>query len=146
MWHTREGHVQCALGHIPGCALKGVAVSDTQAHAHGPGADRKVGAAKFHAAQNSPEFAELKRRFRSFVFPMTLAFLVWYFLYVVLAVYATDFMSTKVFGEINLGLVFGLLQFVSTFVITAVYIKFAGKTVDPRAAAIRAALENGDYR
>lgn len=121
-------------------------MSNTEAHVSEPGANRKVSAAEFHAAQNSPEFAELKRRFRSFVFPMTLAFLVWYFLYVVLAVYATDFMSTKVFGEVNIGLIFGLLQFVSTFLITAIYIKFAGKTVDPRAGAMRDALENGEYR
>lgn len=121
-------------------------MSNTQAHAAEPGPGGKVSAAEFHKAQNSPEFAELKRRFRAFVFPMTLAFLVWYFLYVALAVYATDFMSTKVFGEVNVGLIFGLLQFVSTFAITAIYIRFAGKNIDPRAAQLRGALENGDYR
>ena len=31
-------------------------------------------------AQNSPEFAELKRRFRRFAFPMTFAFFAWYLL------------------------------------------------------------------
>ena len=33
------------------------------------------------------------RRFRRFVFPMTALFLVWYFLYVLLAAYAPDFMA-----------------------------------------------------
>lgn len=121
-------------------------VSQTDVHPSGYAEPRKVSAAEFRAAQNSPEFLELKRRFRAFVFPMTVAFLVWYFLYVILAVYATDFMSTKVFGEVNIGIIFGLLQFVSTFAITAIYIRFAGRQVDPRAAALRGRLENGDFR
>ena len=54
--------------------------------------------------QASPEFQELRSRFRSFVFPMTIAFLVWYFLYVLLSIYATSFMGTKAFGNITWGL------------------------------------------
>ena len=49
---------------------------------------------------------------------MSAAFLIWYLLYVLLASYAPGFMSIKVLGNINVGLIFGLLQFVSTFVIT----------------------------
>ena len=48
------------------------------------------------------------RRFRRFVFPMTALFLAWYFLYVLLAAFAPDFMATKVVGNINVGLLFGL--------------------------------------
>lgn len=77
---------------------------------------------------------------------MTVAFLVWYFLYVLFAVYAVDFMSTTVIGEINVGLIFGVLQFVSTFGITFLYIRFADRQVDPRAAEIRNKMESGDYR
>ena len=51
--------------------------------------------------QRSPEFAELRSRFRRFVFPMTALFLAWYFLYVLLSTYAHDFMSTRVFGNIT---------------------------------------------
>lgn len=120
---------------------------DTGPRAEGsPETPREITAAEFHAAQASPEFQELKRRLRAFVFPMTIAFLVWYFLYVLLAVYAVDFMSRKVWGEINVGLVFGLLQFVTTFGITALYIRFAGREVDPRAAALREGMESGDFR
>jgi hypothetical protein len=53
-------------------------------------------AARYLEVQNSQEFAELRKKFRGFVFPMTGAFLAWYFLYVVLATYATDFMSQHV--------------------------------------------------
>jgi uncharacterized membrane protein (DUF485 family) len=91
--------------------------------------------------QASPEFQELRNRLRKFVFPMTGLFLAWYLLYVLLADYAHDFMATKLVGNINVGLVLGLLQFVSTFVITGLYVRFANRDIDPRAAAIREQLE-----
>lgn len=86
--------------------------------------------------QRTEEFGDLRRRFRRFVFPMTALFLAWYFLYVLLAAYAPDFMSQKVWGEINVGLLFGLGQFVSTFVITILYVRWADREFDPRAAAL----------
>ena len=39
---------------------------------------------------------------------MTVAFLAWYLLYVLLSTYAPDFMATEVFGNVNVGLLFGL--------------------------------------
>lgn len=102
---------------------------------------RTPGAEEFTATQASPEFQELRSKFRSFVFPMTVAFLVWYFLYVLLSIYATGFMGTKVFGNITWGLIIGLGQFVSTFLITFLYIRFANREIDPRAEAIRLELE-----
>ena len=91
--------------------------------------------------QNSPEFAGLRRRMRAFVFPMTALFLLWYLLYVLLADYAHGFMSTKLFGNITVGLVFGLLQFVSTFVITGLYVRYANRKLDPVAEKIREDIE-----
>lgn len=91
--------------------------------------------------QASPQFQELRHRLRRFVFPMTAFFLTWYFVYVLLATYAADFMGTKVLGNINLGLILGFGQFVTTFVITALYVKFANRELDPRSAAIREELE-----
>ena len=76
---------------------------------------------------------------------MTVAFLVWYLLYVVLAVYAPGFMSTKVLGNVNIGIIFGLLQFVTTFTITGCYVAFANKKLDPRASSLRADIESGHY-
>ena len=96
-------------------------------------------------AQKSPEFIELKRRFRRFAFPMTVAFLSWYLLYVLLSTYAHDFMATPVFGNVNVGLLFGLLQFVSTFVITHLYVAYANRNIDPIADEMRNRLEHHDY-
>ena len=68
-------------------------------------------------------------------------FLVWYVVYVLLSTYAVDFMSTKVWGNINVGLLLGLGQFVTTFAITGIYVRFANRELDPRAAALRAEME-----
>ena len=100
---------------------------------------------EYLAAQNSPEFADLKRRFRRFAFPMTFAFLAWYLLYVLLSTYAPDFMSTKVLGSVNLGLLLGLAQFLSTFVITHLYVSHANRNTDPIADEMRGRLEHHDY-
>jgi uncharacterized membrane protein (DUF485 family) len=83
--------------------------------------------------QETPEFGELRRRFRAFVFPATVAFLAWYLLYVVLSNWANDFMSTDVVGNVNVALVFGLLQFASTFLIAIFYARYMNRRVDPLA-------------
>ena len=101
--------------------------------------------AQFLATQASPEFQELRTRLRRFVFPMTAFFLLWYGLYVLLGAFAHDFMAAKVFGNVNVGLLIGLGQFLSTFVITGLYVRFANRELDPRAAAIREQLE-GDVQ
>jgi uncharacterized membrane protein (DUF485 family) len=93
--------------------------------------------------QDSPEFADLRRRFRSFIFPMTGLFLAWYFLYVLLAAFAPGFMGTQVVGNINVGLLLGLGQFVSTFAITMIYRSWADKTFDPAATRLREHIEGG---
>ena len=62
---------------------------------------------------------------------MTAFFLVWYGLYVLLGAFAHDFMATKVFGNVNVGLLIGLGQFLSTFVITGLYVRFANRELDP---------------
>ncbi|ONI82072.1 clumping factor B [Saccharothrix sp. ALI-22-I] len=93
--------------------------------------------------QNSPDFVELRRRLRSFVFPMAGLFLAWYLMYVLLADYAHGFMSYKVIGNINVGLILGLLQFVSTFAITTLYVRHANKNLDPKAEKLRNELEGG---
>lgn len=95
----------------------------------------------FLAEEEDPDFKALKRKRFSVVIPLSIAFLTWYFIYVILSTYAHDFMSTKVVGEINIGLVFGLLQFVTTFAITMFYVSFANKKLDPPAQAIRERLQ-----
>ena len=103
--------------------------------------DPPVGAIDYVEVQESERFRGLKRRHRSFVFPMAAVFLVWYFIYVLLAGWAPEFMSQRVAGDITVGLLFGLGQFVTTFVITMLYVWFANRKLDPDAEAIRSDLE-----
>jgi uncharacterized membrane protein (DUF485 family) len=98
----------------------------------------------YERVQRSPEFQALRRRFRTFVFPMTGLFLAWYLVYVLLAAYAPDFMSIRVAGNITVGLLFGLGQFVSTFVITMLYARWANTHQDPIADELRQRIEGRD--
>ncbi len=93
--------------------------------------------------QATPEFAELRQRARGFAFPVAAAFLLWYLAYVLLASYARDLMATPLLGAVNLGLVIGLLQFVSTFVIAMVTVRHARRRIDPLADRIRTGVEGG---
>ncbi len=52
--------------------------------------------------------------------------------------WAGDFMSTKVVGHINIALVFGILQFVSTFLIAWLYGRYMNDKVDPIARELNA--------
>ena len=96
------------------------------------------------ALQSTSEFQALRKKFRGFVFPMTAFFLAWYFLYVLLSTYAHDFMGTRVWGNITVGLLFGLGQFVSTFAITMIYARWANNRQDPVAERLRKHIEDGD--
>jgi uncharacterized membrane protein (DUF485 family) len=106
-----------------------------QAHRHDPIYDR---------LHESPEFIELRKRYRGFVIPATVAFLSWYLLYVVMSNWATGFMDTQLIGNINVALVFGLLQFVTTFLLAWVYSRFSSAKLDPLAGQLED--EYNDYR
>ncbi|GAA5066521.1 uncharacterized membrane protein (DUF485 family) [Thermocatellispora tengchongensis] len=98
-------------------------------------------ASVYEQVQSSEQFQELKRRFRAWTFPMTAAFLAWYLLYVILSAWARDFMGITLFGNINVALIFGVLQFVSTFLIAWAYARHAGKKLDPLADQLRHEVE-----
>ena len=107
--------------------------------------DREVAASdagsRYAEVQQSTEYQELRRRFRRFVFPMTALFLAWYFLYVLLSSFAVDFMSTKVFGEINIGLIFGLLPVRLDVRHHHHLRRWADRHFDPAAEALRERVE-----
>jgi uncharacterized membrane protein (DUF485 family) len=52
-------------------------------------------------------------------------------------------MARPVSGGITVGLLVGLAQFASTFALTAAYVRFARRRIDPLAAQIRADLPAG---
>jgi uncharacterized membrane protein (DUF485 family) len=91
----------------------------------------------YHDVAESPDFRQLQRSHRRFVFPVAAFFLVWYFVYVLLAAYNHELMATPVFGSVNVGLLLGLGQFVTTFIITMAYVAYANRRLDPLSQKIR---------
>jgi len=104
-------------------------------------AEAAASTVNWEQVQDSPEFAKLRHALRSFVFPVTIAFLVWYFTYVLCAAFARDFMNIKVFGVFTVGLLFGLLQFVTTFLIAVFYARHMNSKFDPQADQLRDEIE-----
>ncbi|GAB3439095.1 DUF485 domain-containing protein [Actinophytocola sediminis] len=98
----------------------------------------EAGAPDFGMIHDLPEFRALRRRVVRFVFPAAALFFCWYLTYVLLAAYAEEFMATPVFGSVNVGLLLGLSQFLSTVLIMTAYSRFARRKMDPQVSALRA--------
>jgi uncharacterized membrane protein (DUF485 family) len=99
----------------------------------------------YEAVRASRDFWTIRRRFGSFVVPACVLLLLWYFLFVVVAVFAPGFMRISVFGAVNVGICFGVLQFVSTFALAAGYRRWAQRRLDPLTDKLRSRLEGGRY-
>ncbi|WP_443072184.1 DUF485 domain-containing protein [Streptomyces sp. WMMC1477] len=79
-------------------------------------------AAVYFAVHRSAKFQEVRRRHRRFVFPAAVAFLLWYLAYIVTATTAPGLMATPVGGgPVNVGLLAGLGQFLSTALLVGAY-------------------------
>ena len=82
-------------------------------------------------------FQEIRRSYRTFVFPATAVFLGWYLLYVTAQAAAPDLMRHQVAGPFSVAWLLGLLQFVSTFLITWLYSRNARTKRDRAALGLR---------
>ncbi|MEU1311617.1 DUF485 domain-containing protein [Streptomyces cinnamoneus] len=104
----------------------------------------------YREVQRSPAFREVRRRYRRFAFPVTVAFLGWYLAYVLAAIAAPETMARPVTGALNVAMIAGLAQFATTFLLTWAYARHARLRRDPAARELRwaVALETlqGDAR
>ncbi|MGW2327525.1 DUF485 domain-containing protein [Streptomyces sp. NPDC001700] len=113
-------------------------ISSERATGHGfAGRGNENGEPDFAAIQESPEFDRLRKRLRRFIFPMSALFFCWYMTFALFSAYGHGFMSRKVFGSVNMGTAFGLLQFVSTMAIVLLYRGFADRKIDPQVDKVR---------
>ncbi|MEU6458799.1 DUF485 domain-containing protein [Streptomyces sp. NPDC047065] len=87
--------------------------------------------------QRSPAFQEVRSRYRRFVGPAVAAFLVWYLAYVVAATTAPELMARPVAGAVNVAMVAGLGQFLTTFLLTWAYARHARLRRDRAALELR---------
>ncbi|MFJ8077503.1 DUF485 domain-containing protein [Streptomyces sp. NPDC096176] len=87
--------------------------------------------------QRSDAFQEVRARYRRFVVPMSVTFLVWYLAYVVAATTAPALMARPVAGAVNVAMVAGLAQFLTTFLLTWAYVRHARLRRDRAALDLR---------
>ncbi|MEU8513017.1 DUF485 domain-containing protein [Kitasatospora sp. NPDC048722] len=91
----------------------------------------------YRTVQASEAFQDIRRSHRSFVFPVSSAFLAWYLAYVAAQAAAPELMRTPVAGPLNVAWLLGLLQFASTFVLTWLYARNARTKRDRAALGLR---------
>ena len=87
--------------------------------------------------QRSAAFQEVRSRYRRFVGPAVAGFFLWYVGYVVTATAAPGFMARPVAGAVNVALLAGLGQFLSTFLLTWAYARHARLHRDRAALELR---------
>ncbi|KUM77160.1 DUF485 domain-containing protein [Streptomyces curacoi] len=87
--------------------------------------------------QRSAAFQEVRRRYRRFVVPAVALFLSWYVAYVVTATTAPGLMARPVAGAVNVAMLAGLGQFLTTFLLTWAYARHARLRRDRAALELR---------
>ncbi|MEU6809411.1 DUF485 domain-containing protein [Streptomyces sp. NPDC046831] len=117
----------------------GAATAPAQASRREPCGGPGAGAAAdvYLEVQRSAAFQEVRRRYRGFVVPAATAFLVWYVGYVVAATAAPEFMARRVAGAVNVAMLAGLGQFLSTFLLAWAYARHARLRRDRAALELR---------
>lgn len=87
--------------------------------------------------QRSAAFQEVRSRYRRFVVPGVAVFFTWYVGYVVTATTAPGFMARPVAGAVNVAMLAGLGQFLTTFLFTWAYARHARLRRDRAALDLR---------
>lgn len=88
------------------------------------------------AVDADPRFRELHRRKSTFLWSLMAFSVIYYFLLPIGAAYATDLFKTKVWGPINVGLIFAWSEFLVAWGIAFVYARRANREFDALAAEI----------
>jgi len=88
-----------------------------------------------------PRFQDLHRKKTVFLWGLMVFSVVFYFLLPVGAAYFQDLFRIKVFGPVNVGLLFALGEFVVAWAIAFIYARRANVEFDAQAAEIVAEFE-----
>ncbi|MET7482016.1 DUF485 domain-containing protein [Streptomyces sp. NPDC005538] len=108
-----------------------------------PAARRADGGGALRAAdvylevQRSAAFQEVRSRYLRFVVPAVAVFFTWYVAYVVAATTAPGLMARPVAGAVNVAMLAGLGQFLTTFLFTWAYARHARLRRDRAALELR---------
>lgn len=99
------------------------------------------------AIDQDPRFQELHRKKTAFLWGLMIFSIVYYFLLPIGAAYFQELFRIKVWGPINIGLLFAISEFVVAWLIAFVYSRRANAEFDAMAAEInKQALTIGGAR
>ncbi|MFJ4786743.1 DUF485 domain-containing protein [Streptomyces sp. NPDC088794] len=102
------------------------------------GTEERIAAADVYLeVQRSAAFQEVRSRYRRFVVPGFAAFFAWYVGYVVTATTAPGLMARPVAGAVNVAMIAGLGQFLTTFLLAWAYARHARLRRDRAALELR---------
>jgi uncharacterized membrane protein (DUF485 family) len=85
------------------------------------------------AIDNDPRFQELHRKKSRFLWTLMIISVIYYFLLPVGAAYFADLFNVKVWGPVNVGILFALSEFVVAWAIAYYYARVASRRFDPMA-------------
>ncbi|MCE9633880.1 MAG: DUF485 domain-containing protein [Methylophilales bacterium] len=88
------------------------------------------------AVEATPSFQRLHKVKMRFLWSLLLLAAIYYFLLPIGTAYFQDVLRIKVWGVLNVGIVFALSQFVVVGIIAVAYVKFANRVFDPMAQAL----------
>lgn len=88
------------------------------------------------AIDNDPRFQALHKRKTSFLWGLMIFSIVYYFLLPIGAAYFPDLFKIKVWGPMNVGILFALSEFVVAWTIAFIYTRRANRDFDSMAAEI----------
>lgn len=86
----------------------------------------------WESVEADPRFKSLHRDKNKFLLRMMLFALVYFFLLPISAAYFQDVLRIKIWGVVNIGLLFALSQFIVAWSVAAIYIKRANGEFDHR--------------
>lgn len=90
----------------------------------------------WEAIEADPRFIQLHKDKNRFLWRMMLFALVYFFCLPIATAYFQDIFKIKIWGVINLGIVFALSQFIVAWAIAIIYARRANAEFDARAKAL----------
>jgi uncharacterized membrane protein (DUF485 family) len=93
-----------------------------------------------------PRFQSLHKRKNAFLYGLMALAVAYYFLLPIGAAYFQDLFKVRVWGVINVGLLFALSQFVVTWAIAIIYSRKASQDFDRMAAELSAEFGKPDLQ
>ena len=81
------------------------------------------------AVERAPSFQEYARKRKAFLIPATIFFLLFFFVFVFLAAFTTV-LNSKAIGPLTWAYIYGIAQFVMTWILMHIYVSQANKWDD----------------